>query len=123
MEITYRFRFLIYLAAFMLLMSVCFVYAEPCPENHLLFQVAPQHAAFLAPSAASPAFDRDALRAASPIVSPQVVNRLEALSHPHRGLFHRTRHTAIRPLLSNAPVQFVVVDGAIESPAAAHNGR
>src|ERR1700755_331566 len=29
MDTTYRFRFLIYLAAFMLLMSVCFVYAEP----------------------------------------------------------------------------------------------
>lgn len=117
METTYRFRFLIYLAAFMLLMSVCFVYAEPVPENHLLFQVAPQHAAFLAPSAESATFDRSALRAASPVVSPQVVGRLETPSHPH-GLFHRTWHTAIRPLLSNAPVQFVVVDGAIASPAA-----
>jgi hypothetical protein len=123
METTYRFRFLIYLAAFMLLMSVCFVYAEPLPENHLLFQVAPQHAAFLAPSAESPTFDRDALRAASPVVSSQVVGQLETPSHPHRGLFHRTRHTAIRPLLSNAPIQFVVVDGAIESPATTHNRR
>ena len=118
METTYRFRFLIYLAAFMLLMSVCFVYAEPLPENHLLFQLAPQRAAFLAPSAESPTFDRDALRAACPVVLPQLVDRLEASSHPRRGLFHRTRHTAIQSLLPNAPVQFVVVDGAIESPAA-----
>lgn len=118
METTYRFRFLIYLAAFMLLMSVCFVYAEPVPENHLLFQVAPQHAAFLAPSAGSPTFDRDALRAASLVVSPQELGRLETASHPHHGLFHRTRHTAIQPLLSNAPIQFVVVDGALESPTA-----
>jgi hypothetical protein len=123
METTYRFRFLIYLAAFMLLMSVCFVYAEPLPENHLLFQVAPQHAAFLAPSAESPTFDREALRAASPVVSSQVVGQLETPSHPHHGLFHHTRHTAIRPLLSNAPVQFVVVDGAIEAPATTHNRR
>jgi hypothetical protein len=123
METTYRFRFLIYLAAFMLLMSVCFVYAEPLPENHLLFQVAPRHAAFLAPFAESPIFDRDALRATSPVVSSQVVGQLETPSHPHRGLFHRTRHTAIRPLLSNAPIQFVVVDGAIESPAPTHNRR
>jgi hypothetical protein len=122
METTYRIRFLIYLAAFMLLMSVCFVYAEPLPENHLLFQVAPHRAAFLAPSAESPIFDRDALRAASPVVSSQVVGQLETPS-PHHGLFHRTRHTAIRPLLSNAPIQFVVVDGAIESPAPTHNRR
>ena len=82
METTYRFRFLIYLAAFMLLMSVCFVYAEPVPENHLLFQVAPQHAAFLAPSVESPTFDRNALRAASPVVSFQIVGQLETPSHP-----------------------------------------
>ena len=49
MDTTYRFRFLIYLAAFMLAMSLCFVYAEPLPaQNHLLFQTTPQHAGFLA---------------------------------------------------------------------------
>ena len=66
METTYRFRFLIYLAAFMLLMSVCFVYAEPLPsQNHLLFQVAPRHSGFLAFSSETPTFDPEALRAAN----------------------------------------------------------
>jgi hypothetical protein len=124
MDTTYRFRFLIYLAAFMLLMSVCFVYAEPLPnQNHLLFQVAPQHSGFLTPSADAPTFDPDALRATNPEVSPQVLQRVEAVSHPHRGLFHRSRHTVIQPLLPNAPIQFFVLDGPSESPLAARHIR
>jgi hypothetical protein len=125
METTYRFRFLIYLAAFMLLMSVCFVYATPLPsQSHLLFQVAPQHSGFLASASETPAFDPEALRAASPQVSPQVLQQVEAASHPHRGLFHRSRHTVvIRPLLPNAPVEFFVLDGSIGSPLSAHRTR
>jgi hypothetical protein len=124
METTYRFRFLIYLAAFMLVMSVCFVYAEPLPsQNHLLFQVAPQHAAFLAPSSEAPTFDPDALRAATPVISTQVLERVEAASHPHHWLFHRSRHTVIRPLLPNAPIEFFVLDGGADSPVSAHRSR
>ena len=125
METTYRFRFLIYLAAFMLLMSVCFVYAEPLPsQNHLLFQVAPQHSGFLASSSETPTFDAEALRAAAPQVSPQVLERVEAASHPHRGFFHRSRHTAvIRPLLPNAPIEFFVLDGSGNSPLSTHHTR
>jgi hypothetical protein len=123
METTYRFRFLIYLAAFMLLMSVCFVYAEPLPsQNHLLLQVAPQHSGFLASSSETPTFDPEALRAAAPQVSPQVLERVEAASHPHRGFFHRSKHTVvIRPLLPNAPIEFFVLDGSGNSPLSTHH--
>jgi hypothetical protein len=125
MDTTYRFRFLIYLAAFMLLMSVCFVYAEPLPsQNPLLFQVAPQHSGFLAASSETPTFDPDALRAATPQISPQVLERVETASHPHHGLFHRSRHTVvIRPLLPNAPIEFFVLDGGGDSPVSAHRTR
>jgi hypothetical protein len=103
MDTTYRFRFLIYLAAFMLFLSVCFVYAEPLPSHqsspsHLLFQVAPQHAGFLAPSANEPTFDSAALRtAAAPVISLQIMQQLEDATHRHHGFLHRARHTVVRP--------------------------
>ncbi len=124
MDTTYRFRFLIYLAAFMLLMSVCFVYAEPLPSpSPLLFQLTPQHAGFLAGSSEVPTFDRDALRAAVPEVSPQVLQQVEAASRPRHSLFHRARHSDIRPLLPNAPIQFFVLDGGPDSPASPQRSR
>jgi hypothetical protein len=100
METTYRFRFLIYLAAFMLVMSVCFVYAEPLPSqpspSHLLFQVAPQHGSFLATSADEPTFDPAALRiGAAPVISPVVLQQLEDASRPHRR-FHRAKRASVR---------------------------
>jgi hypothetical protein len=100
MDNTYRLRFLIYFAAFMLVMSLCFVYAEPLPTHsissaHLLFQTCPQQAGFLAPALTEPAFDPAALRAAlPPTVSPAMMEQLELSAHPHHGLFHRSRHTA-----------------------------
>jgi hypothetical protein len=98
MEITYRFRFLIYLAAFMLVMSVCFVYAEPLPpHSHLLFQTAPQHAGFLATSTDEPIFDPDALRCAAPVITPIVLQQLQDATRSHHGFFHRTRHALLRP--------------------------
>lgn len=124
MDTTYRFRFLIYLAAFMLLLSVCFVYAEPLPsQNHLLFQVAPQHSRFLPSSLENPTFDPYALRAALPQVTPPVLERVEAESHPHRGFFHRSRRPVIRPLLPNAPIEFFVLDGSGDSPLSTHRTR
>lgn len=124
MDTTYRFRFLIYLAAFVLLLSVCFVYAQPLPSsNPLLFQPTPQHAGFLAASSEAPIFDPDALRAAAPQISPQVLQQVETSSRPHHSLFHRTRHTVIRPLLPNAPIQFFVLDGGPDSPVSAHSTR
>src|SRR5579875_1630120 len=95
MDTTYRFRFLLYLAAFTLAMSLCFVYAEPLPSpNPLLFQVAPQHAGFLASSAQEPVFDPAALSAAAPVIPPQALQQLE--SHARRGFFHRSKHAAVR---------------------------
>ena len=124
MDTTYRFRFLIYLAAFMLLMSVCFVYAEPVPTaNPLLFQITPQRAGFLAPSSEAPTFDPDALRAAVPEISPQVLERVETSARPRHGLFHRARRTVIRPLLPNAPIQFFVLDGGPDSPSSPRSAR
>jgi hypothetical protein len=98
MDTTYRFRFLIYVAAIMLVMSVCFVYAEPVPSSsHLLFQTAPQHAGFLAASTAEPTFDPAALRTSiTPVVSPVVLQQLQDASHPHHW-FHRAKHAIARP--------------------------
>ena len=93
MENTYRFRFLIYLAAFMLVMSLCFVYAEPVPaRNPLLFQVAPQHAGFLVPLQSEPSFDPAALRAATPVASFQVLQQVYK-RNPRHSFFRRSRKT------------------------------
>ncbi|HEY3990189.1 MAG TPA: hypothetical protein VGM02_12885 [Acidobacteriaceae bacterium] len=106
MDTTYRLRFLLYLAAFMLVMSACFVYAEPLPaENHLLFQIAPQHAGFLASSSNEPVFDPAALRATAPAVSPQLIEQLEGAAHAHRGFLHRSRRAIARPVPANAQSQ------------------
>jgi hypothetical protein len=105
MDTTYRLRFLIYLAAFMLIMSVCFVYAETVPsrqplQSQLLFQIAPQHAGFLAPLTGEPDFDPDALRTSvSPLVSPVVLQQLQDARHSRRWILHRAKHT----LVSTAP--------------------
>ena len=102
MDTTYRLRFLIYLAAFMLIMSVCFVYAETVPsqqpsQSHLLFQIAPQHVGFLAPSTGEPAFDPEALRTSvSPLVSPVLLQQLQNAGHPHRWFLHRAKHAVVR---------------------------
>lgn len=102
MDTTYRLRFLIYLAAFMLMMSVCFVYAETVPsqqpsQSHLLFQIAPQHAGFLAPVTGEPTFDPDALRTSiSPLVSPVMLQQLQDASHSHHWFLHRAKHTLAR---------------------------
>jgi hypothetical protein len=101
MDTTYRLRFLIYLAAFMLMMSVCFVYAETVPyqpsQSHLLFQIAPQHAGFLAPLTGEPAFDPNALRTSvSPLVSPVVLQQLQDASRSHHRFLHRAKHTLVR---------------------------
>jgi hypothetical protein len=119
MDTTYRFRFLIYVAAFMLVMSLCFVYAEPLPSrNHLLFQVAPQHAGFLAPSAQQPAFDPSALRMAAPMISPQALQQLEDASHSRHGFFHRAKHAALPLPASDLRSESSALGLTVASPAA-----
>jgi hypothetical protein len=114
METTYRFRFLIYLAAFMLAMSLCFVYAEPLPsQNHLLFQTAPQHAGFLAPLAQEPTFDPAALSAAAPVVSPRVLEQLPG----HHGFFHRAKHAVVGAVAANSPSESPAFGLTIASPS------
>lgn len=102
MDTTYRFRLLIYLAAFMLAMSVCFVYAEPVPsQSHLLFQVAPQHAGFLATSTVEPAFDPAALRTSvERVISPVLLQQLQDASRSRRSFLRRAKHASVR----SAPV-------------------
>jgi hypothetical protein len=104
MDTTYRFRFLIYLAAIMLVMSFCFVYAEPVPsQSHLRFQTSPQHAAFLAsgfpaPSTGEPIFDPAALRTSiAPTVSPVVLQQLQDASYPHHSFLHHAKRAAAGP--------------------------
>ena len=125
METTYRFRFLIYLAAFMLVMSVCFVYAEPLPSqpspSPLLFQVAPQHGSFLATSADEPTFDPAALRiVAAPVISPVVLQLLEDASRPHHRFLRRAKRAAVR--LAPAAVQSES-SVAVESSSSATTAR
>jgi hypothetical protein len=113
MDNTYRLRFLIYLAAFMLVMSLCFVYAEPVTTHssapHLLLQTFPQHAGFLPSSSAQPSFDPDALRATlPPTISPAVMEQLELAAPRRHGLLHRSPH---------APAYVAPVSPAAESSA------
>jgi hypothetical protein len=129
MDTTYRFRFLIYLAAFMLFLSVCFVYAEPLPSprqspSHLLFQVAPQHARFLAPSADEPTFDPAALPAiAVPVVSPQVLQQLENATHRHHGFLHRASQTGVHPAPANVQSESSALGLTIPSASSALSGH
>jgi hypothetical protein len=124
MDMTYRFRFLIYVAAFMLVMSLCFVYAEPLPsQDHLLFQVAPQHAGFLAGSTQEPAFDPSALRAAAPMVSPQALQQLEDASRGHRGFLHRAKHPITHSVSANVQSESSALGLTVASPAAAPSTR
>jgi hypothetical protein len=110
MDTTYRFRFLIYLAAFMLVMSLCFVYAEPLPSpSHLLFQVAPQHAGFLSSSVTEPTFDPAALQVASPVVSPLLLQQLEHTTRSHHGFFRHAKPLAARPLAANIQSESLVL--------------
>lgn len=128
METTYRFRFLIYLAAFMLVMSVCFVYAEPLPSqqrspSHLLFQVAPQHAAFLVGSADEPTFDSAALRIATPVISPVALQQLEDASRPHHRFLHHAKHAGVRTAPAAAQSHSSLLGLAVESPSSAITAR
>jgi hypothetical protein len=126
MDATYRFRFLIYLAAVMLFMSLCFVYAEPLPShNPLLFQVTPQHSGFLSSLPQQPSFDPAALRAASPDVSPAVMHQLQNTFHVRRSPFRRSRRTAPPLFPTQLPmgpwnassVLHIVEDGPSQAPA------
>jgi hypothetical protein len=123
METTYRFRFLIYLAAFMLVMSVCFVYAEPVPSqptpSHLLFQVAPQQGRFLATSADEPTFDPAALRIAAAPVSPVVLQQLEDASRPHRWFLRRAKRAGVRLAPAAVQSESSVLGLAVVSPSSA----
>ena len=123
MDMTYRFRFLIYVAAFMLVMSLCFVYAEPLPsQNHLLFQVAPQYAGFQVPTSRQPVFDSSALRSATPVISPQVLDQLEDGTRGHRGFFHRAKRAA-RPAAANLQSTSSVLGLTAVSPMAVPGTR
>ncbi len=128
METTYRFRFLIYLAAFMLVMSVCFVYAEPVPSqptpSHLLFQVAPQHDSFLAASVDEPTFDPAALRIASaPVISPVMLQQVEDASRPHRRFLHYGKRAGIRPAPAAVQSDSSVLGLAVETSSSATGAR
>ena len=124
MDTTYRFRFLIYLAAFMLVMSLCFVYAEPVPSrNHLLFQVAPQHSGFLAPSYGEPSFDPAALRSTTPVISPAILQQLGEQSHAHHGLFHLARWNSARPVPPGVQSESSVLGLAVQPSVAASSAR
>lgn len=123
---TYRFRFLIYFAAFMLIMSVCFVYAEPAPAgDHFLFQTAPQHAGFLSNSAGEPHFDPADLRAATiPVITPAMLQQLQDVTHAHHSLFHRrSHHTMLRSVSANMLDQSSVLNLTAVQPASWTSAR
>ena len=124
MDMTYRFRFLIYLAAFMLAMSLCFVYAEPLPsQNHLLFQTAPQRAGFLAPLAQEPTFDPAALSAAAPVISRRILEQLPGHLPGHHGFFHRAKHAQVYAVPAISPNQSSALGLTVAMPSAAPSVR
>jgi hypothetical protein len=90
MDLTYRFRYLLYFIAFMFVMSVCFVYAKPVPEPHLLLHDASQHSGFLQTAIPAPSFDPAALRTAiTPAVTPQTLEDVLTQAHSRHLLPHR----------------------------------
>ena len=104
MDLTYRFRYLLYFAAFMLIMSVCFVYAEPLPPSQLLFRGTSSHAGFLPPAAAQPSFDAAALRTAvTPAVSPNLLQQVLTESRTRHSFLHRSRPMPLRFAALPAP--------------------
>lgn len=124
MDTTYRFRFLIYLAAFMLVMSLCFVYAEPVPSrSHLLFQVAPQHAGFLTPSLGQPSFDPAALRSTTPIIPTATLQQLGERSHVRHGFFRHARQRFARPVPAGVQSESSVLGLTIQPSVAASSTR
>ncbi len=98
MDLTYRFRSLLYLIVFILVMSACLAYAaEPGTQPHLLFQASPQHSAFLADATGAPSFDPIALRTAvAPTVTPQTLERVLNQARGRRSLLHRARRTPLQ---------------------------
>lgn len=124
MDTTYRFRFLIYLAAFMLVMSLCFVYAEPIPSrSHLLFQVAPQHAGFLVPSYGEPSFDPAALRSTTPVIPAAILQQLGERSYARHGLFHRARQKFAWPAPASFQSESSVLGLTVQLPVPASSTR
>jgi hypothetical protein len=122
MDTTHRFRLLIYLAAFMLAMSLCFAYAKPLPsQNPLLFQVASQHSGFLPPRESEPSFDPAALHAATPLASPGTLQWIQTKSHAHHGPFHRFLPSLGRPAASIESKSSVI--GLTIPPSTPSSGR
>lgn len=106
MDRTYRFRFLIYFAAFMLFMSLCFVYAEPLPSSAGSMRTSFLNAGDGAALSQTPVFDAAALRTASaPIVPQAALEDLQnAVHHRHgHGFFHHVRPTAMRAAPGRLP--------------------
>jgi hypothetical protein len=92
MDNTYRFRFLFYLAAFVLILSICFAYAEPSPARALPGgRILGQESSPME----GPSFDPGALRVTTtPVVPNVLVLRMDGrTAAPVRGgrlrLFHR----------------------------------
>lgn len=122
-----RLRVLFYFAAFLLGLSVCYIYAEDAPRTraaapaqpaigcelpravvpvpaagtHLLFRMTPQHASFSAPSTEVRLSGANA--AATPavhIASRALLSQVEMISHSHRRLL-RIGHTRPRPAIKS----------------------
>jgi hypothetical protein len=126
-ELGRRFRALFFFAAFVLCMSLCFVYAEDVPANRtgsdranatpefltativstnqirsqlpgrLLLWTGPQHASFLQPTQARILEPRVA---AAPVATPSVLLQLEAATHSRRHLF---LHGRAKPRIASPP--------------------
>lgn len=98
MERTYRFRFLFYLAALVLIMSACLAYAgEPRDSSRLLLRGTAQHSGFLGYQGDEPSFDPAALRTSiSPAVSAQTVRRVMQQAGPRHGLTHRAHRLPLQ---------------------------
>ncbi len=112
-----RLRVLFYFAAFLLGLSVCYIYAEDAPSTprsantvtgcdvtsspalapatHLLLWASPRHASFLNPNSGMHLSSiRSAPTPATPIASRNLLSEVETISQTHRRLLHIGRAKA-----------------------------
>ncbi len=127
MELGRRLRALFFFAAFILCMSLCFVYAEEAPasritvghaaegaalstapESHLLLWTGPQGASFLQPSEARVIEPQHAM--AAPVATPSVLIQLESATHSRRHLFLHGRSKAGITSPSSATSESSILD-------------
>lgn len=148
MELGRRFRALFFFVAFVLCMSLCFVYAEDAPvsqavgigrgsaapslivagsqiSNHLLLWMGPQRASFLQPMEGR--IVEQHTTAAAPVATPAVLLQLEAATHSRRHLFlhgrTKPRIASPSPAMNESSILDLLLHQQLSSEAQATQAR